>query len=105
MTVDPPLAVIVSGVLLAGLAIMLVAHRRLFQILRTRYPKVYKGLGSPPLLDPSIPRILAVQWFINRKKDRHLDDPQLTRIADFLRIYTPSYLILVLLGVALVLFS
>ncbi len=102
---NPRLAVIVAGILLAGFAIMLVAHRRLFQILKTKYPKVYRGLGAPPLLDPSIPRILAVQWFINRKKDRHLDDPQLSRIADFLRIYTPSYLILVFVGVALVLSS
>ncbi len=85
---------ILFSILMVAAIIGFVLHNRFLQMLRANHIETWLRLGSPTLfLNNSIKNGLEVQQFLWKREYLDLNDPDVTKLCSFLRIYSIAYII------------
>ncbi len=97
-----PIVILLLGLLFVMAAACFVLISWLFHRLRTCHPAAYESIGSPSLFwNNSIRNNLWFLKFPFSSQAWELDDPQLSRVVLFLRIFLLFYVVLFLACVVL----
>ena len=92
-----PIMILLLGVLFVMAAAGLILISWLFHRLRNRHPSAYESIGSPSLFwNNSVRNNLLFLKFLFSSHAWELDDPQLSRVVLFLRVFLLVYVVLFL---------
>jgi hypothetical protein len=82
-------------IILIALAIVgLFLHNAFLKLLRKLFPMVWEDLGSPtPFMNNSIANSMLVVQYLLKRKYKVLGNANLTRLGDFVLIFSIAYLI------------
>ena len=89
------LALFAFGTLFISVFIWFALSYKMFKLLETRHAKKYSAMGKPSLImNNSISNSFAFMKFLFKREYLELNDPELSKLAKFMRAFFVLYLVL-----------